>query len=153
MRRAAAVALEGLVFVEVDADPGQYLQEASYVAGLAERDPRILGMVAHAPLERGAAVTPDLEKLAAHQLTRAIRRLLQDEPDPEFCLRPGFVEGVKLLARFDLACDLCIRHHQLRGRDRARAPLPRGALRPRPHRQARDPRGPPRSLAQPHQSS
>ena len=108
-----AVELEGLVFVEVGADPGQYLQEASYVAGLAERDARILGMVAHAPLERGAAVTPDLEKLAAHRLTRAIRRLLQDEADAEFCLRPGFVEGVKLLARFDLACDLCIRHHQL----------------------------------------
>ncbi len=109
------VRLAGVIFVEVDADPGQYLQEASYVAGLAERDPRIIGMVAHAPLERGAAVTPDLEKLAAHGLTRAIRRLLQDEPDPEFCLRPGFIEGVRLLPRFDLAFDICVRHHQLAG--------------------------------------
>ena len=108
-----AVAIEGLVWVEVGADPGQYLQEASYVAGLAERDPRLLGMVAHAPLERGAAVTPDLEKLAAHDLTRGIRRLLQDEADAEFCLAPSFVEGVKLLPRFDLAFDICVRHHQL----------------------------------------
>jgi L-fuconolactonase len=108
-----AVEIEALVWVEVGADPGQYLQEASYVAGLAERDPRIKAMVAHAPLERGAAVTPDLEKLAAHGLTRAIRRLLQDEADAEFCLRPAFVEGVKLLPRFDLAFDLCVRHHQL----------------------------------------
>jgi L-fuconolactonase len=101
------------VFVEVAADPGQYLQEASFVAGQAERDPRIMGMVVHAPLERGAAVTPDLEKLAAHRETRAIRRLLQDEPDAGFCLQPGFIEGVKLVARFDLAFDICIRHHQL----------------------------------------
>ena len=108
-----AVEIEALVWVEVGADPGQYLQEASYVAGLAERDPRIKAMVAHAPLERGAAVTPDLEKLAAHDLTRAIRRLLQDEADAEFCLQPGFIEGVKLLPRFDLAFDLCVRHHQL----------------------------------------
>jgi L-fuconolactonase len=108
-----AVAIEGLVWVEVGANPGQYLQEASYVAGLAERDPRLLGMVAHAPLERGAAVTPDLEKLAAHDLTRGIRRLLQDEADAEFCLAPSFVEGVKLLPRFDLAFDICVRHHQL----------------------------------------
>ena len=108
-----AVAIEGLVWVEVGADSGQYLQEASYVAGLAERDPRLLGMVAHAPLERGAAVTPDLEKLAAHDLTRGIRRLLQDEADAEFCLAPSFVEGVKLLPRFDLAFDICVRHHQL----------------------------------------
>jgi L-fuconolactonase len=108
-----AVAIEALVWVEVGADPGQYLQEASYVAGLAERDPRIKAMVAHAPLERGAAVTPDLEKLAAHDLTRAIRRLLQDEADAELCLQPGFIEGVKLLPRFELAFDLCVRHHQL----------------------------------------
>ena len=88
-----AVALEGLVFVEVGADPGQYLQEVSYVAGIALREPRIKAMVAHAPLERGAAVTPDLEKLAAHDLTRGIRRLLQDEADAGFCLQPGFIEG------------------------------------------------------------
>ena len=109
------VELAGLVFVEVDADPGQYLQEASYIAGQAARDPRILGIVAHAPLERGAAVTSDLEKLASHDLTCTIRRLLQDEPDPEFCLRPGFIEGIRLLARFDLAFDIGVRHHQLAG--------------------------------------
>jgi L-fuconolactonase len=114
-RACAPLEVEDLVFVEVDADPGQYLQEASFIDGLAARDPRIRGMVAHAPLERGAAVTPDLEKLAGHGLTRAIRRLLQDERDAEFCLRPGFLEGVRLLPRFDLAFDLGIGHRQLAG--------------------------------------
>jgi L-fuconolactonase len=109
----AEVAVDRIVFVEVGADPGQHLQEASFVDGLAAHDPRIAAMVAAAPLENGATVTPDLEKLAAHPLTRGIRRLLQDEPDPEFCLRPGFVEGVKLLPRFGLSFDLCVRHHQL----------------------------------------
>ena len=113
-RASTPVEIEGIVFVEVGADPGQYLQEASFIDGLA-RDPRIRGMVAHAPLERGAAVTPDLEKLAAHRPTRAIRRLLQNEADAEFCLLPDFVEGVRLLPRFDLAFDICIRHHQLAG--------------------------------------
>ena len=107
------IEVAALVWIEVDADPGQYLQEASYAAGLGEREPRIKGIVAHAPLERGAAVTPDLEKLAAHDLCRGIRRLLQDEADAEFCLRPDFVEGVQLLPRFDLSFDICVRHHQL----------------------------------------
>jgi L-fuconolactonase len=110
-----AVEIEGLVWVEVGADPGQYLQEASFVDSLARSDSRIRAMVAAAPLERGASVTPDLEKLAAHGLTRGIRRLLQDEPDPEFCLRPGFIEGARLLPRFDLGFDICIYHHQLAG--------------------------------------
>jgi hypothetical protein len=48
------IEVDALVWIEVDADPGQYLQDASYVAGLTERDPRIKGMVAPAPLERGA---------------------------------------------------------------------------------------------------
>jgi L-fuconolactonase len=107
------VEIEALVWVEVGADPGQYLQEASFVDGLARADGRIRALVAHAPLERGAAVTPDLEKLAAHELTRGIRRLLQEEADDEFCLRPGFVEGVRLLARFDLSFELCVYHRQL----------------------------------------
>jgi L-fuconolactonase len=107
------VEIETIVFVEVGADPGQYLQEASFVAGLAERDRRLQGMVAAAPLERGAAVTPDLEKLAAHSITRSIRRLIEIESEPGFCLRPGFVEGVRLLSRFDLAFDLCVKHWQL----------------------------------------
>jgi L-fuconolactonase len=107
------IEIEGLVWVEVGADPGLYLQEASFVDGLAQADRRIRAMVAAAPLERGAAVTSDLEKLAAHDLTRGIRRLLQDEPDDAFCLRPGFVEGVQLLARFDLSFDICVYHRQL----------------------------------------
>jgi len=109
------VEIEQLVWVEVGADPGQHLQEPSFVDGLARADARIGAMIASAPLENGASVTPDLEKLAAHGLTRGIRRLLQDEPDPEFCLRPGFIEGVRLLERFDLAFDICIYHHQLAG--------------------------------------
>jgi len=112
-RARGPVEVEQIVFVEVWVDPGQHLQEASYIAGLAERDPRLAGMVAAAPLENGTAVTPDLEKLAAHDLTRGIRRLIEIESEPGFCLRPGFVDGVKRLARFDLAFDLCVKHWQL----------------------------------------
>ena len=46
-------------------------------------------------------------------LVHGVRRLIQAEPDVEFCLRPGFVEGVKLLPRFGFSFDICIYHHQL----------------------------------------
>ena len=108
-----SVEIEALVWVEVGVDPGLYLQEASFVDSLARSDRRIRALVAHAPLERGTAVTPDLEKLAAHGLTRGIRRLLQDEPDDAFCLRAGFIEGVRLLARFGLSFDICVYQGQL----------------------------------------
>ena len=56
-RASAPVEVEGIVFVEVGADPGQYLQEASFIDGLAARDPRIRGMVAHCgPCRTGFSV-------------------------------------------------------------------------------------------------
>ncbi len=112
-RERGPVEVERIVFVEVWADPGQHLQEASFIDGLAAKDRRIQGMVAAAPLEHGAAITSDLEKLAAHGITRGVRRLIEIESEPGFCLQPRFVEAVKLLPRFDLSFDICIKHWQL----------------------------------------
>lgn len=107
------IQVDGIVFVEVDAAPGDRLKEAEWVTDLARRDGRIKAIVAAAPLELGDAVRPDLERLAALPLVRGIRRLIQSEPDLEFCLRPNFVTGVKLLAAYDLSFDICVYHHQL----------------------------------------
>jgi L-fuconolactonase len=110
-----AVEVQGVVWIEVGADPGQHQGEARWIARLAAADPRIAGMVAHAPLERGAAAAAEIERLLEHGKLRGIRRLLQDEPDDAFCLRPAFIEGVRLLARHDLAFDICVYHRQLAG--------------------------------------
>ena len=110
-----AVEVRGVVWIEVGADPGQHQGEARWIARLADADPRIEGMVAHAPLERGAAAATEIERLLEHGKLRGIRRLLQDEPDDAFCLRPAFIEGVRLLARHDLSFDICVYHRQLAG--------------------------------------
>jgi L-fuconolactonase len=44
---------------------------------------------------------------------RGIRRIVQDEPDPEFCLRTDFIAGNRLLAEFGLTSDLCCNFRQL----------------------------------------
>ena len=108
-----AVEIGGIVWVEAGADPGQHLEEARFVADLAAGDARVQGMVAAAPLDNGAAIQADLEQLAALPLVKGVRWLLQNEPDPAFCLRPGFVEGIRLLPRHGLSFDLCIFHHQV----------------------------------------
>ncbi len=113
MAAAAPVAIDQFVFVEVDVDFPQHLDEAAWVAEVAATDPRLKGMVAALPLERGAAIEPELDQLRQHKLLRAIRRLIQTQPDPEFCIRPDFIAGLKLLAQHDLAFDICVLHHQL----------------------------------------
>ena len=51
--------------------------------------------------------------IALSPLVKGVRRNIQDEVEPDFCLRPGFVEGVRLLAEYDLSFDLCMKHWQL----------------------------------------
>jgi L-fuconolactonase len=105
--------VEGLIFVEVDAAPADRLAEAEWVSELASRDDRIKAIVAAAPIELGEAARPDIERLAALPLVRGVRRLIQSEPDPEFCIRPDFITGVGMLADYDLSFDICVYHHQL----------------------------------------
>ncbi len=105
----------GMVYVEVGVDPRQALREAYHVVELAQEEPRLQAIVAVAPVEQGAAACGHLEALSAlSPLVKGVRRNIQDETEPDFCLRPDFVEGVRLLAEYGLSFDLCIRHWQLR---------------------------------------
>src|SRR6266516_4949297 len=102
-----------MVYVEVGVEVQEALREAHYIADLAREEPRLQAIVAAAPVERGAAVREHLEALLAiTPLIKGVRRNLQDEAEPDFCLRPNFVAGVRLLAEYHLSFVLCIDHWQ-----------------------------------------
>ncbi|MSU71800.1 MAG: amidohydrolase [Opitutus sp.] len=107
------IAVAKMVFVQCECDFAQFQEEADWVTEVARTDPRIRGIVAWAPLEKGDAAEADVARLAANPLVKGIRRIIQFEPDMEFCLRPDFVRGVQRLARHGLSFDLCINHRQL----------------------------------------
>lgn len=46
--------------------------------------------------------------MAGNPLIKGVRRIIQFEPDLEFCLRPDFVRGVRMVADFDLSFDMSI---------------------------------------------
>lgn len=100
------------IHVQADADEEFGLQETRWILSLAETDAPIEGVIAWAPIE-----SPDLESflagLGGHPKLKGVRRLIQAEEDPRFCLRPEFVAGVRQLAQYDLSFDLCIYHPQL----------------------------------------
>jgi len=112
-RAAKPYEIEGLVFVEVDVDMPQYLDEAEWVDGLAKQDRRVLGAVVCLPLEKGAAIEPEMARLAGLKTVRGIRRLIQNQPDPDFVLKPTFLEAMRLLPKYDLSFDVCIFHPQM----------------------------------------
>jgi L-fuconolactonase len=104
------VVVDKLVFAEVAVDQGLHFAEAAWVQGLADADPRLAGMIAHAPLEKGAAVGSDLERLLQYRSVRGIRRLIEGEPDPSICLAPDFLDGLRLLPQRGLTFDICVKH-------------------------------------------
>jgi len=100
------------VFVQADVDPEFGLQEARWALSVAATESPVAGVVAWAPVEQ-PDLEPFLEALGSHPQLKGIRRLIQGEPDPDFCARKAFVEGVRKLAQFDLSFDICVCHHQL----------------------------------------
>ena len=106
--------ISGIVYVEVGVEPQQALREAEHIADLAREEPRLQAIVAAAPVERGKAVREHLEALVAlSPLIKGVRRNVQDETEPDFCLQLDFIAGVRLLPQFNLSFDLCIKHWQL----------------------------------------
>jgi L-fuconolactonase len=113
--RARPYEIGAIVFAEVDVDMPQHIEEAEWVQSLAAKDKRLKGCIAALPLERGAAVEPEMEQLSKIPVVRGIRRITQYQPDPDYVLMPDFIAGVRLLPRYGLSCDLCIYHNQMPG--------------------------------------
>jgi L-fuconolactonase len=100
--------IDGFVFVQADCLSDQALAEVDSVERLALSHP-VLGIVAFAPLEEGAAA---LDGLDGRLLVVGVRRLLQSEPRG-FALGGGFLAGARELARRGLVFDACVTADQL----------------------------------------
>jgi L-fuconolactonase len=113
VRSAKPYEIEGIVFVEVDVDMPQYLDEADWVDDIARTDKLLKGSVVCLPLEQGAALEGEIARVAKLKATRGVRRLIQNQTDPDYVQRPGFLEALKLLPKYGLSFDICIFHRQL----------------------------------------
>lgn len=108
------VDISAFVYVEVDVAPQYALLEAQWAHALAAAEPRLQAIVAHAPLEYGSRVASYLAALRmVGPRIKGVRRLLQSEADPHFCLQDSFIQGVRLLPSYDFSFDICIKHDQL----------------------------------------
>jgi L-fuconolactonase len=106
--------VQGLVYLQVEVAPPYALLEARDLVNMARADKRIMGVVPWAPLEFGDKVRYFLEELVAFgPEIKGVRRIVQDEPDPEFCLQPDYIEGTRALPEYGLSADLCCNFRQL----------------------------------------
>jgi L-fuconolactonase len=110
--RAASGTVTDFVVVQADCADTQGLAEVGWLVEQSAQLPGLRGIVAFAPLERGAEVRDYLGALRAVPSVVGVRRLIQDER-PGFAVADRFLDGVAALADFELTFDVCARSSQL----------------------------------------
>lgn len=104
----AAVGIEGVVSVQAQ----QTLEETRWLLKMADQHEFIRGVVGWVPLVSDK-VKDELTVFAASPKLKAVRHVLQAEPDENYMLRPDFNEGVSSLHQFGLAYDILILERHL----------------------------------------
>lgn len=104
----AAVGVDGVVTVQAR----QSLEETDWLLSMAAENAFMLGVVGWVPLA-DPGIRDILGPLSANPKLRAVRHVVQGEPDPEFILGEDFNRGVAALLEFDLTYDILIVAAQL----------------------------------------
>jgi len=100
--------IDGCVAVQAP----QTLAENHFLLSLAEKHDFIKGVVGWVDLQADN-IDDTLTQFAGHSRFVGVRHIVQGEADPEFMLRPAFINGVRQLEKYHLTYDILIYHHQL----------------------------------------
>lgn len=100
--------VNGCVAVQAD----QTLEETHFLLDLAEQNSFIKGVVGWVDL-RSLDIEEQLHYLKRHNKLKGLRHIVQGESDPEFMLRPEFLNGISKLEQYDYTYDILIFAHQL----------------------------------------
>jgi len=85
----------------------QTLEENNFLLDLALKTDKIKGVVGWVDLQ-SQVVDEQLEKYSSCPKYCGVRHVIQDEPDDEFMLRPGFLRSVSLLQYYNLTYDILV---------------------------------------------
>ena len=107
----AGYEIDKLIFVQGECLPRQRWEEITFVDEQANQNAHIQGIVGYLPLERGASLIGDMERLQTNDRLKGVRRMTDAEPG--LCLTPDFVAAVRLLPDYGLSLDLSIKPVQM----------------------------------------
>lgn len=85
----------------------QTLSETDWLLEIASKNPLVRGVVGWVPLAE-PQIKSQLERYSQHRLLKAVRHVIQDEPDDDFILGSAFNRGIAGLREFDLVYDILI---------------------------------------------
>jgi L-fuconolactonase len=85
----------------------QTVEETRWLLELADRHPFIKGVVGWVDL-CDPELHQQLERISTHPKFCGVRHVVQDEPDDQFMLREGFLQGLAALQAYGLTYDILI---------------------------------------------
>lgn len=103
-----AVGVDGVVSVQAR----QKLEETDWLLQLPTENEFMRGIVGWLPLA-SENISDVLAQYATNPWLKAVRHVVQGEPDPEFILRKDFNRGISKLKDFNLVYDILIFERQL----------------------------------------
>ena len=108
LRLSVGADVERIVLIEAAVRDADAIGEAEWMSDLAARSELVGAIVAQAQLERGPAARDELDRLAQLPKVTGIRRVVRApfQSDPDFCVRPDFISGARLLADYDFSFDV-----------------------------------------------
>lgn len=110
VRAIQGTQLNAAVYLQVEVEPPYAYLEAKWAAEIAQHDARLAAIVPWAPLEYGDRARAFVEALLEiGPIVKGVRRIIQFESDSDFCLRPDFARGVRMLSEYGLSFDVCLK--------------------------------------------
>ena len=113
------------VYMEVDVEPSQQVQEAEYVIDLCQRkdNPMVAAVISGRPTS--AEFKAYITKFKGSPYIKGVRQVLHGESTPAgFCLDQQFVKSVQTLGELGMSFDLCMRSGELLDGDKLVAQCP-----------------------------
>jgi predicted TIM-barrel fold metal-dependent hydrolase len=112
-------ATEGLnivkaIYMEVDLDPAQQVEEAEFVIDLCQRGgtPTVAGVISGRPASD--AFPQYIRRFKDNRYIKGVRQVLHPKETPAgLCLAPQFIKSIQLLGELGLRYDLCMRSGEL----------------------------------------
>src|SRR5690606_15718047 len=96
--------IDGVVAVQAD----QSHQETQFLLDLSTMYAMIKGIVGWVDLQSDE-IEKYLEHFNQYPAIKGFRHIVEAEPDPDFLVRPAFLNGIKQLTKYDYTYDLLIR--------------------------------------------
>lgn len=114
------------VYMEVDVEPSQQVQEAEYVIDLCQRkdNPMVAAVISGRPSSDGFKAY--IERYKGSPYIKGVRQVLHGDGTPaSYCLDAQFVKSVQLLGDLGMSFDLCMRSGELLDGDKLVAQCPK----------------------------